>query len=147
MPTPETTSIMVTERVSTRKVQGISRLPILIHSAKGMLCASPPFASNEYPSRSETTNARPEAALATVPMAISFMRLPKIILTINPATGRRTIRGTRLKNSPEFSIRYPFRLLIWSTSILCLLRKIATINASPTATSAAATVMTKKTKI
>src|SRR5688572_31196059 len=42
---------------------------------------------------------------------------------------------------------YPFKLLIWSTSILRLDLNISTISASPTATSAAATAITKNTKI
>ena len=37
VPTPETTSIIVTESVSTREVQGMLSVPILIQSANGML--------------------------------------------------------------------------------------------------------------
>ena len=146
VPTPETTSIIVTESVSTRKVQGMLSVPMLIQSANGRLWAAPPLLHSARPSSTETRKASPEAALATAPMAFSPILPPKAMLMSSPITGRKTIKGTRLNSvSIRYPFRYPLRLLIWSTSMLCLERKIATISARPTATSAAETVITKKT--
>jgi hypothetical protein len=71
VPTPETTSIIVVESESTRNVQSSSSVPMWIHSAKARQRID--FAvilpkRDQGNKHTETTNAAPDARLATVPI-------------------------------------------------------------------------------
>jgi hypothetical protein len=52
----------------------------------------------EYASSTETTNAAPEARLATVPTTFSLKFLPKMALMSKPVIGAKTSHGARKKN-------------------------------------------------
>src|SRR5829696_3747763 len=98
VPTPETTSIIVVESESTRNVQSSWSAPIWLHSASRQPTSSPWFAESDNVSRTEMTNAAPEARLATVPTMVSLSHLPKTRLISKPISGAKTSQGAKKKN-------------------------------------------------
>ena len=91
---------------------------------------------------SVATNETETASVPTAPDIVFPAAFPKNMLKRNPASG-----ASNKVNSKLVSIaRYPFKFFNLSTSIECRFRYIDTNIASPTATSAAATAIEKKTK-
>src|SRR3990172_7797545 len=98
VPTPETTSIMVTESVSTRKAQGVCNAPMPIQSANCTTAPSGCALRDRYCS-TEITKAPPEAAMAMRAETRSPTRRPTARLSSSPTTGKKMIQGTRLNAS------------------------------------------------
>src|SRR5574341_1212480 len=96
VPTPVTTSIIVTESVSIWKAHGTFKSPTAIQSASRTVTASKPFACRPTSCSTATSNDSPAAPQATMPTHFSPRYRPKARLMSNPATGKRTMRGTRL---------------------------------------------------
>ena len=83
-------------------------------------------------------------------------RLPNSRLSSSPIRGQEDDPGRQVKENIVLAILKSMQALLLGLTFqavhlvdvdACLVRKIATINARPTATSAAATVITKKTNI
>src|SRR3990172_12855983 len=98
VPTPETTSIMVTESVSTRKAQGVCNAPMPIQSANCTTAPSGCALRDRYCS-TEIAKAPPEAATAMSDETRSPRRRPTARLSSSPTTGKKMIQGTRLNAS------------------------------------------------
>jgi len=96
VPTSDTTSIITTESVSTRKAQRTVNSPMEIHS-HGLTTLAFGAEASAAASSTATTKVSPEARLATTPLKVSPRRLPSRMLTARPMSGRKTIQGTRLK--------------------------------------------------
>ncbi len=147
VPTPVTNSVIVDESGSTRKRKSTRKLPawIQVKPWETFERASGPSDRKAKNAITDATNDNAIRTVASQPAFGSPMRLPTRSSTTAPRAGNAGMTHARSRRFRALIVGQPFNRSTSSALTDWRRRKMATMIASPTATSAAATTRVKNT--